>query len=90
MPACLGANAVCGDVKTQQSKVGAEEVFEMRTGLHDVEEVAECLRLAKMQIEFVCPDVTVNLERRTDPARRFRGVRASLDGVWISGKRSDV
>ena len=89
MPRCE-RDAVCGEVKTQQSNVGAEDVFEMRIGLREVEEVAECLRLAKMQIGLVCPGVTVNLERRTDLARPFRGVRASLDGVWKSGKRSDV
>ena len=47
----------------QRSNVGAEEVFETRAGLHEVEVVAEDLRLAKIQIELVCPDVTVHLER---------------------------
>ena len=50
-------DAVRGEVKTQQSKVGAEDVLEARTGLHEVE-VAVCLRLAKIQTGLVCPDAT--------------------------------
>ena len=54
-------DAVRGEVKTQQSNVGAEEVLETRTGLHEVE-VVVCLRPAKIQTGLVCPDAT-ELER---------------------------
>ena len=44
-------------------KVGAEEVLETRTGLHEVEQVMEGLRLAAIKLILVGPDVIVNPER---------------------------
>ena len=56
-------DAVRSEVETRWSEVGEEEVLETRAGLHEVEEVAEGLRLAEMELGFVRPDVIVDLER---------------------------
>ena len=56
-------DAVCGEVDPGWGEVGAEEILEAGAGLHEVEEVAECLGLAEVQLAFVSKDVVVHLER---------------------------
>ncbi len=56
-------DAVRGEVYASGSEVGVEEVLEAGAGLHEVEEVAEGLGLAEVQLGLVRPDVIVHLER---------------------------
>src|SRR5579863_10436541 len=48
-----------GEVDAGGGEVGAEEVLEAGAGLHEVEEIAECLGLAEVQLAFVRKDVVV-------------------------------
>jgi len=51
-----------GEVDAGGSEVGVEEVLEAGAGPHEVEEVAEGLGLAEVQLGLVCTDVIVHLE----------------------------
>ena len=59
----LGANMVMypGEVETQRSDVGAEEVLETRAELHEVKQVAESFLLAETALRRL--DVIVYLGR---------------------------
>lgn len=56
-------DAVWGEVDAGGGEVGVKEVLEPSARLREVEEVAEGLRLAEVQLGLVCPDVVVDLER---------------------------
>ena len=55
-------DTVCSEVKTRWGKVGAEEVLETGTRLHEVEEITEGLQLAEVELGLFCPDIIVYLE----------------------------
>ena len=69
-------DAVCCEVETHGSEVGAEEIFETCTGLHEVEEVSEGLWLAKVELTLIRPDVIVHFER--DEVIQHHGLAASV------------
>jgi hypothetical protein len=70
-------DAVCSEVETHGSKVGTEEIFKTRAGLHEVEEVSEGLWLAKVKLTLIRPDVIVYFER--DEVIQHHGLAASVE-----------
>src|SRR6266576_5806711 len=70
-------DAVCSEVETYGSEVGAEEILETRAGLHEVEEVPEGLWLAEVELRLICPDVIVHFEG--DEVIQHDGLAASVE-----------